>query len=56
MSIAYNATDKYRNVSIFNIKENEILKRLKDYQQNIKKIDIKIKLPNTLKINISSYK
>jgi len=56
MSIAYNATDKYRNVSIFNIKENEILKRLKEYQQNIKKIDIRIKLPNTLKINISSYK
>lgn len=55
MSIAYKSTDKYRLHSVFNLKEKEILKRLQDYQQNIKNINIKIKLPNTLKIQISSY-
>lgn len=56
MTIAYKATDKFRWNSILNIKENDVLKRLKDYQQNIKDIDIDIALPDTLKINISSYK
>jgi cell division septal protein FtsQ len=56
MTIAYKATDKYRWKSIFNIENKEILNRLKDYQYNIKNVDINIDLPNTLKINISSYK
>ncbi len=56
MTIAYKATDKYRWKSIFTTKEIDILNRLKDYQQNIKDINTSIKLPSTLKINISSYK
>ncbi len=56
MNIAYKATDKYRWTNIFSIEKKDILKRLKDYQQNIKNINTSIKLPNTLKININSYK
>ena len=56
MNIAYKATDKYRWSNIFSIEKKDILKRLKDYQQNIKNINTSIKLPNTLKININSYK
>ncbi|MCD5385152.1 FtsQ-type POTRA domain-containing protein [Candidatus Gracilibacteria bacterium] len=56
MNIAYKATDKYRGTNIFSIEKKDILKRLKDYQQNIKNINTSIKLPNTLKININSYK
>lgn len=56
MTIAYKATDKYRGTSIFNINNKEILKRLRDYQYNIKNIKTEIDLPNTLKIKISSYK
>ncbi len=56
MAIAYNATDKYRWESIFNIDKKDILTRLADYQQNIEDIKTDINLPNTLKILISSYK
>ena len=56
MNIAYKAIDKYRWTNIFSIEKKDILKRLKDYQQNIKNINTSIKLPNTLKININSYK
>jgi len=56
MTIAYKATDKYRWKSIFQLDNKEILKRLKDYQYNIKDVKINIDLPDTLKINISSYK
>jgi len=56
MAIAYNATDKYRWESIFNIEEKNILERLKNYQQNISDIKTDIVLPNTLKILINSYK
>ena len=40
---------------MLNIKETDILKRLKDYQHNIKDIEIDMVLPDTLKININSY-
>lgn len=56
MTIAYNAIDKYRWKSIFNIEKKELLSHLQDYQHNIKDINTNISLPDTLKINISSYK
>jgi hypothetical protein len=56
MNIAYNAVDKYRWKNILSVDKKDILKNLKDYQQNIKNINLKISLPNTLKININSYK
>jgi len=56
MDIAYNAVDDYRWESIFNADKNDILKKLQDYQQNIRDIKTNIILPNTLKILIDSYK
>ncbi|MFK7779707.1 MAG: hypothetical protein QM490_01040 [Candidatus Gracilibacteria bacterium] len=56
MHIAYKAVDYYRGKSIINIEKKDILKRLQDYQHNIRDIKIDIILPNTLKILIDSYK
>lgn len=55
MIIAYKAVENFRWDSIFTVKRNDILKKLTDYQQNIKDIKIDIILPNTLKITIDSY-
>lgn len=56
MDIAYDAVENYRWKSIFWAEKKDILKRLKNYQQNIRDIKINIILPNTLKIIIDSYK
>lgn len=56
MDIAYNALDDYRWESIFNADDDDILKSLQNYQQNIHDIKTNITLPNTLKILIDSYK
>lgn len=56
MIIAYKAVENYRSSSIFWAEKIEILKRLQNYQQNIREIKINIILPNTIKIIIDSYK
>jgi len=55
MDIAYKALDKYRWKPIFNIEKKDVLNSLTNYQQNIENINLKISLPNTIKINIKSY-
>lgn len=56
MPIAYKAVDGYRWSSILFLEKSDILKRLQDYQHNIRDIKIDLILPNTLKILIDSYK
>jgi len=56
MSISYKSLDNYRWKSIFTADKNEILKNLRNYQQNIHEISLNIELPNTLKIIVDSYK
>lgn len=56
MNIAYKSLDSLRWEKLFNIKESDILQRLRNYQDNIKSISLKTNLPNTLKIEIESYK
>lgn len=56
ISIAYKWVDNLREKSIFNIDKNKISEKLVSYQQNIKTVKTKRIFPNTLKINIESYK
>lgn len=56
MEIAYKAADNYRWKSIFKIDEKEVYNRFRSYQENIKSIDLSLKMPNTLKIETESYK
>lgn len=54
-NIAYKSIDSIRNKSIFLESNETINKKLLDYQKNIKSVQIKRLLPDTLEINISSY-
>lgn len=56
INIAYRALDDFRWDSIFSIEKNEILERLKNYQENIRDIDLSINFPKTIKITIESFK
>ena len=56
MNIAYKAVDNIRNEKIFKINELDTFNKLKSYQDNIKSIDLKIVFPNTIKIEVESYK
>ena len=55
INIAYKWIDYLRWKSIFSIDKKDILEKLTSYQQNIKYIEVKTILPNTLKITIRSY-
>lgn len=56
ITIAYKAVDKYRWELLFLVQKDKIKNSLVDYQKNIKSIDITRILPDTLKIEIESYK
>ncbi len=56
MDIAYKSVEDFRWATIFNIKERDVFNKLKNYQDNIRILDLKIKLPNTLKMTIGSFK
>ncbi len=56
INIAYRATENIRWKSILFINKKEISNLIKNYQWNIKNIKISLDLPNTLNINIWSFK
>lgn len=56
MNIAYKSVEDLRWEKIFNVHEVDIFSKLKNYQDNIKSVDMKMILPNTLKIEVESYK
>lgn len=56
INIAYNALNDFRWYSIFKIEKEDLLKKLKDYQENVKDIDFKINFPKTIDIHIESFK
>lgn len=56
MDIAYKSVEDFRWKTIFNIKEMDVFNKLKNYQDNIRILDLNIQLPNTLKIKIGSFK
>lgn len=55
MNLAYSSVDNIREKRIINIDEENIKTRIKEYQNNIKDIDISFTLPDTIKINLASY-
>ena len=56
VNIAYRAIDSIRWKNIFSLEKTEISNLIKNYQKNVKYINVNKKLPNTLNINIWSYK
>lgn len=56
MDISYKSMDYFRWEKMFKINEKDVLARFKDYQDNVKSIKLKLKLPSTLKIEVESYK
>ena len=56
MDIAYKSVEDFRWKNIFNIKEIDVFNKLKNYQDNIRSLDMTIKLPNTIKLEIWSFK
>lgn len=55
MNLAYSSVDNIREKRIINLDEENIKTRIKEYQNNIKDIDISFNLPDTIKIHLSSY-
>jgi cell division septal protein FtsQ len=55
MNLAYSSVDNIREKRIVNIDKKNIKTRIKEYQNNIKDIDITFTLPDTIKINLASY-
>lgn len=55
INIAYNAVNSFRWEKIFLTEAKNIEKKLKNYQENIKHVDVETILPDTLKIIIQSY-
>ncbi len=56
MNIAYKSLENIRWEKLFKIHEIDIFNKLKSYQDNIKGVNLKIILPNTIKIDVESYK
>lgn len=56
INIAYKSIEDFRWISIFNIEKTEVLNKLKDYQENIKDINLKLDFPKTMDITIESFK
>jgi len=55
LDIAYKSIDNIREKSLFFLDFDNIKQNLKTYQKNIDKIWIKLILPNTIEITLSSY-
>lgn len=56
INIAYKALEDFRWTSTFNIDKQKVLEKLKNYQENIKDINLNIKFPKTIDITIESFK
>jgi hypothetical protein len=56
MDIAYKAVDYFRGKQLLSIDEVEVFNRLKNYEDNIQSVSVSFSLPNTLKIEIGSFK
>ncbi len=56
MDLAYKSINNYQYKSIFFVDKKKIEKSLKNYQNNIKKVDIRRLFPNTLKIMLTPEK
>ncbi len=56
MNIAYKAVDSIRWKSIFSVDREDLLKKFKNYQENIKSLSLKLKFPDTIYIELASYK
>jgi len=56
MNIAYKSVENLRWEKLYKINELDVFNKFKNYQDNIKSINLKIQLPNTIKIEAESYK
>lgn len=56
MDISYKSVESFRWKSIFKVTKSDLLKKFTNYQENIKDISLNINLPNTLEIEVESYK
>ncbi|MDD5213632.1 MAG: FtsQ-type POTRA domain-containing protein [Candidatus Gracilibacteria bacterium] len=56
INIAYKAVSEYYGNSIILSDENEIKNKIISYQKNIKTVDVRKMLPDSIKISITSYK
>ena len=55
MGLAYSSLENIREKRIFQLDEEVIKSKMKEYQNNIKNIDISFDLPDTIEIKIDSY-
>ena len=55
MWLAYSSVENIRDKRIFQLDEEVIKDKMKEYQNNIQDIDINFNLPDTIEIKISSY-
>ncbi len=55
MNIAYSALEDFRWDNIFNIREQELFNQIKNYQDNLNRINLNIVMPDTLEIEIWSF-
>lgn len=55
MWLAYSSLENIREKRIFQLDEEVIKAKMKEYQNNIKDIDISFSLPDTIEIKIGSY-
>lgn len=56
MDITYRSLDSLRWEKMFNVNETFVIEKLRNYQDNIKSINLSLRLPKTLLIRIESYK
>jgi cell division septal protein FtsQ len=55
MSLSYSSVENIREKRIVNLDEQVIENKMKEYQNNIKDVDISFNLPDTVKIKLTSY-
>jgi hypothetical protein len=55
MSLSYSSVENIREKRIVNLDEQVIANKMKEYQNNIKDVDISFNLPDTVKIKLTSY-
>lgn len=56
INIAYKSIEDFRWYSIFKVDKNLILEKLRNYQENIKDVDLSKKFPKTIDLQIESFK
>jgi cell division septal protein FtsQ len=55
MSLSYSSVENIREKRIVSLDQQVIENKIKEYQNNIKDVDISFNLPDTVKIKLSSY-